>query len=148
VQLSGEHRFRAPRSVVWEMLLDPAALQAAIPGCENLVEIGPGSYNLTVTVRISAIRGTFNGNVTVSDTVFEQSYRLTASGKGHPGSVRGEVQMTLEDDGGGTLLTWVAQLRAQGAVARFGSRLMGGIAKMMASRFFEAMEERMQERVS
>lgn len=148
MQLRGEHRFRAPRAVVWEMLLDPAALQAAIPGCEDLVEIGPDSYNLTVTVGLSAIRGTFSGNVTVSDTVFEQSYRLTASGKGRPGSVRGEVQMTLEDDGGGTLLTWVAQLKAQGALTRFGSRLIGPTAKMMAGRFFEALEERMEERVA
>ena len=148
MQLRGEHRFRAPRSVVWELLLDPAALQAAIPGCEQLVEVGPGSYDLSVAVGISAIRGAFSGNVTVSDTVFEQSYRLTASGKGRPGSVSGEVQMTLDDNDGGTLLTWVAQVRTQGAISRFGGRLIGPAAKMMAGRFFEALEERMEERVA
>ena len=148
MELRGEHRFSAPRSAVWELLLDPAALRDAIPGCEQFVEVGPASYDVTVKVGISAIRGTFSGNVTLSDAQPLHSYRLSASGGGRPGKVAGEATITLEDDGGGTLLAYVAEVKAQGTISRLGSRLVGGAAKMMARRFFDALEERIERRAA
>jgi carbon monoxide dehydrogenase subunit G len=38
-------------------------------------------------------------------------------------------------------------VKAQGALARLGSRLLGGAAKLMAGQFFKAMEQQVKERV-
>ena len=39
MDVTGEHFFRAPREAVWECFLDPAALKAAMPGCEEFPAI-------------------------------------------------------------------------------------------------------------
>ncbi|MEE9277215.1 MAG: SRPBCC domain-containing protein, partial [Dehalococcoidia bacterium] len=46
MEIRGEHRFPAARSLVWEKLLDPETLRTSIPGCEDLKEVGPDSYDM------------------------------------------------------------------------------------------------------
>ena len=59
MEISGEHRFDAPRAAVWEALLDPAALQAALPGCEAFA--APLLYAVPMQLlayRAACMRGT------------------------------------------------------------------------------------------
>lgn len=146
MEISGEHRFAAPRSVVYEALLDPKALQASMPGCEKFEEVGPASYDLTIKVGISAIRGTYSGNVRVAEPVEGESYRLLVTGSGKPGSVQGDAAMVLTDDGNATLVKYTGDVKAQGAIARMGSRLLGGAAKLMIGQFFKGMEKQIEQR--
>jgi hypothetical protein len=148
VEISGEQRFQAPRQVVWELLLDPRALQAALPGCERFETVGPESYDLTIAVGMAAIKGTYLGNVKVADRVEGESYRLVVRGSGKPGSVQGEAAMVLHDEPGGTLVTYTGEVKAQGAIARLGSRLLGGAAKLMIGQFFKGMEKLAADRVA
>ena len=147
MEISGEHRFDAPPSVVWELLLDPQALQAAMPGCERFVEVGPESYDLTIRVGIAAIKGTYSGNVKVADRTEGESYRLVVSGGGKPGAVQGNALMKLNEAPGGTLVTYTGEVKAQGAIARLGSRLLGGAAKLMIGQFMKGMEKQVESRV-
>ena len=148
MEVSGEQHFNAPRQVVWEMLLDPRALRAAMPGCEKFEEVGPQSYDVTIRVGISAIKGAYSGNVKVSDARAPDSYRLIVSGSGKPGSVQGDATMTLTADGAGTLVRCVGEVKAQGAIARLGSRLLAGTARLMIGQFFKAMERQVGDRVA
>jgi hypothetical protein len=122
------------------MLHDPEVLRKAIPGCESLVEVAPGSYDMTVKLGIAAIRGVYQGNVTMSDAKPIESYQLMARGSGKGGSVDGAATLSLAEDGAGTLLTYQADVKARGAVARVGGRLVRSAAKMMAGRFFDAVD--------
>jgi carbon monoxide dehydrogenase subunit G len=146
MEISGEHRFAAPRDVVYQALLDPKALQDSMPGCEKFEEVGPSSYDLTIKVGISAIKGTYSGNVKVAEPVENQSYRLIVAGSGKPGSVQGDAAMVLSDDGNGTLVRYTGDVKAQGAIARLGSRLLGGAAKLMIGQFFKGMEKQVEQR--
>jgi|SRR6185312_15327088 carbon monoxide dehydrogenase subunit G len=145
VDINGEHRFNAPPGVVWAKLLDPAALRASMPGCERFDEVGPDSYDVVVKVGISAIKGTYQGNVKVQDVQPQTSYRLAVSGSGKPGSVQGGANMVLAADGAGTLVKYTGDVKAQGAIARLGSRLLGGAAKLMIGQFFKAMEKQLEQ---
>lgn len=147
MDISGDHRFKAPKDVVWQLLLDPQALQAAMPGCERFVEVGSESYDLTIKVGISAIKGTYSGNVRVKDRTEGESYRLVVSGNGKPGSVQGDALMTLVSEGDGTVVRYKGDVKAQGAIARMGSRLLGGAAKLMIGQFFKGMEKQVEARV-
>jgi carbon monoxide dehydrogenase subunit G len=144
MEISGDHRFAAPREAVYRALLDPKALQASMPGCEKFVEVAPQSYDLTIRVGIAAIKGTYSGNVQVREPVENDSYRLVVSGKGSPGSVQGDARMVLTDDAGGTLVKYTGEVKAQGAIARLGSRLLGGAAKLMIGQFMKAMEKQVE----
>ncbi len=149
MEIQGEHRFDAPRDVVWQLLLDPAALQASMPGCERFVEVGPESYDLTIRVGIAAIKGTYSGNVKVRDRKEGESYRLVVEGNGKPGSVQGDALMTLSrQEGPTTTVTYTGEVKAQGAIARLGSRLLGGTAKLMIGQFFKGMEKQVSNRVA
>ena len=67
MQIQGDHHFAAPPDLVWQQLMDPDALRATIPGCEKFTTVGPDSYDMIVKVGISAIRGTYTGNVTMRE---------------------------------------------------------------------------------
>lgn len=146
MEVTGEHRFSAPREAVWQALLDPRALQASMPGCEKFDEVGPQSFDLTIKVGIAAIKGTYNGNVKVVDPIENDSYRLVVTGSGKPGSVQGDAKLTLSDEGTGTLVKYVGEVKAQGAIARLGSRLLGGTAKLMIGQFMKGMEKQVEAR--
>jgi carbon monoxide dehydrogenase subunit G len=146
MEVSGDHKFPAPRHAVWAALLDPQALQASMPGCEKFEEVGPRSYDLTIKVGIAAIKGTYTGNVKVIDPLENESYRLVVTGHGKPGSVQGDATLTLSDDGPGTLVKYAGDVKAQGAIARMGSRLLGGAAKLMIGQFMKAMEKQVEGR--
>lgn len=149
MDISGQHHFPAPRAVVWESLLDPKALQASMPGCDRFEPVGHESYDLTIKVGIAAIKGTYSGNVKVTDRNPEDSYRLLVSGSGKPGSVQGDAVMVLSDAAnGGTLVKYTGDVKAQGAIARMGSRLLGGAAKLMIGQFMKAMEKQVEQRVA
>ena len=146
MEISGEHQFKSPREAVWQALLDPKALQASMPGCEKFEEVGPQSYDLTIKVGIAAIKGTYSGNVQVKDPVENEGYRLVVQGTGTPGRVQGEATLALSDDAGGTLVKYTGEVKAQGAIARLGSRLLGGAAKLMIGQFMKAMEKQVEGR--
>ena len=146
MEVTGEHRFAAPRDVVWDAMLDPASLRASMPGCEEMTPDGEDVYHVIVRVGISAIKGTYRGKVTVIDQEPPRSYRLVVAGRGSPGAVQGDATMTLSDDGAGTLVTYRGDVRAQGAIARLGSRLLGGAAKLMIGQFMKAMEKQVDAR--
>lgn len=120
-----------------------------MPGCERFEAVGPESYDLTIKVGIAAIKGTYSGNVKVTDRNPEDSYRLLVAGSGKPGSVQGDATMSLSDEaGGGTLVRYTGEVKAQGAIARLGSRLLGGAAKLMIGQFMKGMEKQVEQRVA
>ncbi|MCC7364930.1 MAG: carbon monoxide dehydrogenase subunit G [Dehalococcoidia bacterium] len=146
MDIAGTHQFAAPRAAVWEAMLDPASLQAAMPGCETMDPTGEDAYAITIKVGIAAIKGTYSGTVRVADQVEGESYRLVVSGQGKPGKVNGDATMTLSDAAGGTLVTYRGDVHAQGAIARLGNRLIGGAAKLMIGQFFKGMEAEVTRR--
>jgi uncharacterized protein len=148
VELTGEHRFSAPRDVVWRALLDPAAIQASMTGCERFDATGPETYDITLKVGLAAIKGTYSGTVKVTDRNPEDSYRLIVTGAGKPGNVQGDAVMTLRADGDGTIVSYTGDVRAQGAIARLGSRLLGGAARLLIGQFFKAMEKQVEQRAA
>jgi hypothetical protein len=148
VEIAGDHHFDAPRAMVWEALLDPKALKASMPGCEKMEPTGPAAWDLTIKVGIAAIKGTYSGTVKLADEKPKDSYRLLVSGSGKPGTVQGDALMLLTDDGAGTLVKYTGEVKAQGAIARLGSRLLAGTAKLMIGQFFKAMEKQVGQRVA
>lgn len=141
MRVEGEHRFELPRSVMWEHLLNPDSLQAAIPGCEAFDEVAPDTWELTARVGVGPVRGAFTGRVELRDLQPESRYTLIASGQGRPGGGAGEAAIDLTDDGDGTHLRYEADVSVRGAIARVGGRLLTTSARTMARQFFDAIEQ-------
>lgn len=108
------------------------------------MEIGTGSYDLSMRVGISALRGTYRGTVRVLDKQPQESYRIAVAGNGTPGTVNGSAAITLREAGGtSTVLVYAGDFGAQGGVARLGSRPLTGAAKLLIAQFFRNLERRL-----
>jgi uncharacterized protein len=67
VRISGTANVAAPRAPLWDALQDPAVLARTLPGCESLEVVGEDHYKATVTAGVASVRGTYQGQVRLSD---------------------------------------------------------------------------------
>jgi carbon monoxide dehydrogenase subunit G len=142
VKVSGEATLHAPVQDVWAALNDPAVLVRTIPGCERLESTGPDAYRMTVTAGVASIKGTYSGQVQLSDQVAPSSFLMSASGAGGPGTVSTEVRVALADAGdGSTRLSYDADAVVGGVVAGVGQRMLVAVAKKTAGEFFRAVDD-------
>ncbi|WP_448622150.1 SRPBCC family protein [Geodermatophilus sp. URMC 65] len=126
---------------VWSVLTDPAVLARTIPGCLALERVGEDSYRMDVSVGVGAVKGTYAGEVHLTDQQRPTSYVMHASGAGAPGQVRATVTIELAPDGdSATVLTYSADAVVGGPVAGVGQRMITGVAKRMAAQFFTAVD--------
>jgi carbon monoxide dehydrogenase subunit G len=141
VNLDGSAVLHADPDRVWAVITDPAVLARTIPGCESLEQVGDDSYRMNVSVGVGAIRGTYAGEVHLTEQQRPSSYVMHASGAGAPGQVRATVTINLEPNGEGTALTYSADAVVGGPVAGVGQRMITGVAKRMAGQFFKAIDD-------
>ena len=144
MKLEGSYDVSAPRQKVWEAFLDPERLRQAIPGCEKLEALGNDEYKATMKVGVGGVKGTFEGKVRLSEKKPPESYRMSVEGTGGPGFVRGDTLISLSDTAGGTRVAYTADLQVGGLIASVGQRMLGGVSKMMADKFFGKMGELLQ----
>jgi carbon monoxide dehydrogenase subunit G len=141
VNLDGSAVLHADPERVYSVITDPAVLARTIPGCLSLEQVGDDEYRMNVSVGVGAIRGTYAGEVKLSDQQRPKSYVMHASGAGAPGNARAEVTINLEPAGDGqTTLTYSADAVIGGPVAGVGQRMITGVAKRMAGQFFSAID--------
>lgn len=140
MEISGEHRFAAPRARVWALLLDPSILQQCLPGAEELTEVGPEEYEARMKIGVAAIRGTYQGKIKIVDKNEPDSYRMVVEGKGPAGQISGEAEMVLSEDGDATIVHWSGKANVRGTLARVGGRVMQPAAKMIVGQFFSCLE--------
>ncbi len=129
MKVEGSYRIAAPVAVVWRKLMDPGVLQRALPGCEKLEPAGENTYRTVVKAGVGPIRGTFQGDVTLSDIVPEKSYRLTSRAKAAVGFVEGSGAVELEPADAGTLIRFSGDVKVGGMLASVGGRLVEAAAQ-------------------
>ena len=141
VKITGSATLNAPRDDVWKALNDPAVLVRTIPGCVQLEEVGPDSYRMTITAGVASIKGTYQGDVSLTDQQQPGSFMLRASGAGAPGTVSADVKVTLAETDGVTRLDYDADAVVGGVIGGVGQRVLSGVAKKTAGEFFAAVDD-------
>jgi uncharacterized protein len=140
MKIDGTHEINAPRERVYALLTDPEVLRRCIPGCEALEKTGEDTYAATMKAGVGMVKGTFKGNVKLADMRTPEHYRIEVDGKGGPGFVKGTGDFDLEEKDGATLIKYAGEMQVGGTIAGIGQRMIQGAAKMMATRFFTALE--------
>lgn len=141
MKISGSSTLDAPVEKVWEAIQDPAVLARCIPGCESLTAVGDDRYAMSVTAGVAAIKGTYAGEVSLSDKVTPSSLTMRATGAGAPGTIDADVKVRLSpSSAGGTELTYDADASVGGAIGGVGQRMLAGVTKKMAGQFFTALD--------
>jgi carbon monoxide dehydrogenase subunit G len=140
MKLEGTYQIHAARERVFNALIDPEVLQRCIPGCETLTKIGDDQYEATMKAGVGSVKGTFKGNVHLQELRPPDHYQLVVGGKGGPGFVKGMADFNLEEADASTMIKYAGELQVGGIIAGVGQRMIEAAAKMMAGRFFAALE--------
>ncbi|MFC7486509.1 SRPBCC family protein [Knoellia sp. CPCC 206453] len=142
MKISGTATMAASPEQVWQAVHDPAALERSIPGCESLRELSPGRYAMTVMAGVAAIKGSYDGEVAISDINEPDRFTMKADGAGAPGTISTTVDVTLvAADGGGTTITYEADALVGGPIGGVGQRMLAGVARKMAGQMFKALDD-------
>ena len=142
MRIAGTATLHAPVDTVYQALRDPAVLVRTIPGCERLEEVGEDAYAMTVTAGVASVRGTYAGDVRLTDHRAPHGFVLRASGSGTPGTVSADVTVDLASgDDGTTELTYNADATVGGMLGGVGQRLLTTVAKRTAGEFFDAVDQ-------
>jgi len=139
MKFTGTNTIPFPVEKVWDALLDPAVLVRTIPGCERLETTGDHAYDMTVTVGVAAIRGTYSGSCEMSDLDLHSSLVMRVQGAGAPGTVDATVHVRFAEAGDGTEVAWNADAIVGGMVGGVGQRMLSSVSRRMAGEMFDAV---------
>ena len=145
MDMTGERRIPAPRQAVWDALNDPEVLKASIPGCESLEKLDDDQMKATASIKVGPISARFTGKVQLTDIDPPNGYRIGGEGQGGvAGFAKGGANVSLTDDGAGTLLSYQVNAQVGGKLAQLGGRLIDATAKQMADAFFDRFSKQVQ----
>jgi uncharacterized protein len=141
MRIAGKATLHGPVEAVYEALRDPRVLVRTIPGCERLERVSEDAYQMTVTAGVASVRGTYAGDVRLTDQRAPNGFVLRASGSGAPGTVSADVKVDLAPGTDGTTeLSYDADAVVGGMLGGVGQRLLAGVAKRTAGEFFTAVD--------
>lgn len=144
MKIEGTYKIDAPRERVFQALTDPAILQKTIPGCERMEKAGDNKYNATLSAGVGPIKGTFATTVSIENMIPPSNYRLVVEGKGQPGFIKGSGDLVLEDENGASQIHYTGNVQVGGVLAGVGQRLIESTAKLLAGKFFSALENELR----
>ena len=143
MDISGEYRLKVSRQRAWDTLLDPNTLHSCIPGCQSLERLTDDHYQARIKTVIGPVRATFDTELHIKNSNPPESYRLEGEGKGGVvGFGKGYADVTLNEDGEGTILRYSATFQVGGRLAQLGSRLVLGVTRKIAADFFDQLTKR------
>ncbi|SMF80101.1 2-furoyl-CoA dehydrogenase large subunit [Tistlia consotensis] len=137
---TGSAGFAAPPQRIWDTLLDPATLEAIVPGCHKVEKLSETRFLAEVTLGVGPVKGRYSVEVALSDLVEPASVTLTASASGAlgTGAGQGHVRLAATPEGG-TRLDYDYEADVGGKVAAVGGRLLDGAARLVIGQFFAAL---------
>src|SRR4029453_16599912 len=104
--------------------------------------LGEDAYAMTVTAGVASVRGTYAGDVRLTDHRAPHGFVLRASGSGTPGTVSADVTVDLSPGQDGTTeLSYNADATVGGMLGGGGQRLLTTVAKRTAGEFFTAVDQ-------
>jgi carbon monoxide dehydrogenase subunit G len=146
MNVSGERRFDAPRSTVWEVLNDPAAMAKTMPGVESfdVADDRHWKAHLKIPLGLGGLRMSVSFEKTEERE--PEFAKLHAKGDGVGAIMNMDTSFHLSDaDGGGTSMRWEADVRIAGPVGSMGQRVLQPIVNQQVNHVLTALDQQVQE---
>ncbi|WP_185984498.1 xanthine dehydrogenase family protein molybdopterin-binding subunit [Aureimonas mangrovi] len=130
----------APREDVWRMLLDPATLNAIIPGSHGVRKLSETHFAADVTLGVGPVKGRYKADIELFDLDEPNAVTLRGKTTGALGFGGGEGRITLTETAPGqTRIAYTYEAGIGGKVASVGGRLLDGAARVVIGQFFKAL---------
>lgn len=134
INIGGKVNVNAPREQVWENIFDIETMKRVIgrvPGItlERLEQPDEMTYELTATVGVAAIKGKYDGKISVLEKVPPSHVRIKGEGKGSGNFTSGEVILDLTENEHGTEMAYKGIGNLNGPLASLGQRLVDTVGR-------------------
>ncbi|HVA29801.1 MAG TPA: SRPBCC domain-containing protein [Gaiellaceae bacterium] len=142
--VEGERIFDAPRATVWQVLNDPAAMAATMPGVESF-DIHDAK-RWTANVKIPLGLGGLKMKIDMDKTE-ERELEFAAmqiKGKGVGAMMNMVTKFELSDVPEGTKMFWSAEVRIAGPVGSMGQRVLQPIVNQQVQHVLGALDAQVQ----
>ena len=146
LDIGGNEAIPAPVEALWIALNDPKVLTRCVPGCKAMVEIGPDAYKVDMQLKVAAVGGSFEGEISLSDKQAPQTCNIKVSGAGTLGHGNGTARFEIEPDGeNASKLIYKGSGEIGGLVAGVGQRILASVSKHLIGRFFVALRKEFEQ---
>ena len=149
LDIGGNEAIPAPVEALWVALNDPKVLTRCVPGCKSMTEIAPDAYKVDMQLKVAAVGGSFEGEISLSDKDAPRACSIKVSGAGTLGHGNGTARFEIEPDGEkGSRLIYKGTGEIGGLVAGVGQRILASVSKHLIGRFFVALRKEFEQPIS
>ncbi len=145
MQFSGTVEIAAPRSRVWEFLMDPHQVGSCGPGVESIEVVDADHFKARAKVGVGFISARFAVDMSVAERDEPARAVLKAHGQAPGSAVDATADMRLSGpEGGPTTMDWSADVHIAGTLASVGARMIEGTANKMIGQTFTCIRSRLE----
>ena len=149
LDIGGNETIPASVDALWVALNDPKVLTRCVPGCKSMTEIAPDAYKVDMQLKVAAVGGSFEGEISLSDKQAPHTCSIKVSGAGTLGHGNGTARFEIEPDGeNGARLVYKGTGEIGGLVAGVGQRILASVSKHLIGRFFVALRKEFEQPIS
>ncbi len=144
MDVTGSHKIKAARPIVFQALLNPEVLKNSIPGCDGaeFVDFPTGrQLKLTITPNIPGIKGSHTIFLQTGEVVAPSRVVLITEPSSSMGTIKAVCTVDLADDGAATNLSYNANATLDGKIASTPELIIKGAVKVALDQFFKNFEK-------
>ncbi|MCC6775964.1 MAG: SRPBCC family protein [Hyphomicrobiales bacterium] len=141
MKVTGDMSIAAPREAVYAKVRDARFFASCVDGVQDLNEIDADHYTAVLETKVAYLK--FKFNVAVEVTRADAPREIEAKIEGTPLGIVGRLTATsmtrLEDENGGTKVSWEIEAALTGKLGSLGQPVLRSKAKEMERQFAERM---------
>lgn len=141
MKFTGDMSIAAPREAVYAKVRDARFFASCVDGVQELNEIDADHYTAVLETKVAYLK--FRFNIAVEVTRADAPREIEAKIEGTPLGIVGRLTATsmtrLEDENGGTKVSWEIEAALTGKLGSLGQPVLRSKAKEMERQFAERM---------
>jgi hypothetical protein len=140
----GERTFDAPRATVWQVLNDPAAMAATMPGVESfdVHDANRWTANVKIPLGLGGLKMKIDMNKTEERELEYAAMHIKGQGVG--AMMNMITKFDLSDEGAGTKMMWSADVKIAGPVGSMGQRVLQPIVNQQVQHVLGSLDTQVQ----
>ncbi|GCE04141.1 SRPBCC domain-containing protein [Dictyobacter aurantiacus] len=140
MNIEGTYTLQASPQEVWRCLTDREILSITIPGLQQIKQISPSIYDITLTMSNRLLAGSHHGVMTLSEQQYPYHYRLTFTSDGET-NLSGAGSIHLHEREHKTIVAYKGTLTTNKSAGKLTPALIKGAIKHFIQQYFQHLAE-------
>lgn len=147
MDIKGKHVIAAKVSDIYQLLQDQDVLARIAPGISRIEKVSDDQFRAISDISIGPVRGSFEGELSLTDKVEDKSMTLVLQQKSKIGNAQASILMELsEEEADKTLITYKGKAKVSGRLATMGQRILGGVISTLSKQVFKELDKIVEEK--